>query len=78
MRICLDTSIGEPWHRRVQRPALRHLTDQQLQQAIAVALRIIDTPSLLPELNTRSIAQRKKITAADQLKGSLQKRMMSI
>ena len=59
MRICLDTSLGAPWHSVVKRPALRHISDSQLRDAVAVAERIVETPSLLFELNAQSIEWRK-------------------
>lgn len=58
MRVCLDLAIGEPWHRRVARPAIRHLSDVQLAAAIAVAERIVADPALLPALNHRSLVLR--------------------
>ncbi len=59
MRVCLDHAIGQPWHERVRRPAIRHLTDEQLRAAIAVAERIASDPSALPGLNAQSLAWRK-------------------
>ena len=59
MRICLDTSLGAPWHTVVKKPALRHMSDSQLRDAVAVADRVVETPSLLFELNAQSIAGRK-------------------
>lgn len=59
MRVCLDTSLGAPWHTIVKRPASRHMTDHQLRQAIAVSEQIVKSPHLLFELNHRSIEQRK-------------------
>ena len=59
MRVCLDHAIGQPWHERVRRPAIRHLTDDQLRAAIAVAERIVADPSVLPALNAQSIAWRQ-------------------
>ena len=59
MRVCLDHAIGQPWHERVRRPAIRHMTDDQLRAAIAVADRIVADPSALPGLNSQSLAWRK-------------------
>jgi hypothetical protein len=59
MRVCLDTSFGGPWYNFVKPPASRHMTDKQLQAAIAVAEQIVETPTLLPELNRQSIERRK-------------------
>ena len=59
MRVCLDYAIGQPWHERVRRPAIRHLTDSQLRDAIAAAERIAADPSVLPGLNDQSLAWRR-------------------
>jgi hypothetical protein len=58
MRVCLDTSLGVPWHNVVKRPASRHMTDEQLRAAIAVAEQIVENPSLLVQLNHSSIMRR--------------------
>ncbi len=60
MRVCLDEALDAPWFERVQRPAVRHLTDAQLLAAIAVAEAILAAPELLPELNARSLRRRKR------------------
>ena len=59
MRVCLDHAIGQPWHERVRRPAVRHLTDAQLRDAIAIAERIAADPSVLLGLNEQSLAWRR-------------------
>jgi len=59
MRVCLDHAIGQPWHNCVRRPAIRHLTDEQLRAAIAVAERIVAEPSALASLNEQSLAWRR-------------------
>ncbi len=59
MRVCLDHAIGQPWHERVRRPAIRHMTDDQLRAAIAVAEQIVANPAALPGLNAQSLAWRK-------------------
>lgn len=60
MRVCLDQAIGQPWHERVRRPAIRHLADAQLRAAIAIAERIAAEPSLLPGLNEQSLVWRRR------------------
>ncbi len=59
MRVCLDHAVGQPWHERVRRPAVRHLTDDQLRAAIAIAERVAADPSALPGLNAQSLAWRR-------------------
>jgi hypothetical protein len=63
MRVCLDTAVGVPWHNFVKRPASRHMTDDQLRLAIAVAEQIVETPNLLAKLNRQSINGRKLVRA---------------
>ncbi len=59
MRVCLDHALGQPWHERVRRPAIRHLSDEDLRRAITVAERVAADPALLPGLNAQSIAWRR-------------------
>jgi hypothetical protein len=59
MRVCLDAALGRPWHEVVRRPAVRHLTDAQLAEAVGVAERIAADPTALPALNKESLAWRK-------------------
>ena len=59
MRVCLDHALGQPWHERVRRPAIRNLTDDQLLAAIAVAEWIAANPDTLPRLNAQSLAWRR-------------------
>jgi hypothetical protein len=61
MRVCLDKAVGSPWHNFVKRPASRHMTDNQLRSAIAVAEQVVEAPALLPELNRQSIEYRESI-----------------
>ena len=60
MRVCLDHAVGQPWHERIRRPAIRHLTDDELQAAIGIAERIAAEPSVLPGLNEQSLAWRRR------------------
>ena len=47
MRVFLDNALGGVWHHSVKRPAIRHLTPEQLQAAIALAERVTREPDLL-------------------------------
>ncbi len=58
MRVCLDEAMGAPWRQIVKRPAIHHMTDEQLAAAIDVAERIAAQPELLRPLNERSLCQR--------------------
>jgi hypothetical protein len=59
MRVCLDTSLGAPWHIIVQRPAIKHLTNAQLAAAIAVGEGLLHSPAMLDALNRQSINWRR-------------------
>ena len=61
MRVCLDAAVGARWDTRVRRPAIRHLTDEQLAQAVDYAQCIRTTPSRLPDLNRQSLRMRGKL-----------------
>jgi len=60
MRVCLDHALGGVWHQHVKRPAIRHLTDDQLQAAIAFAESIESDPGRLPPLNAQSLLWRSQ------------------
>jgi hypothetical protein len=60
MRICLDGALGAPWHTIVRRPAIRHLSDQQLSEAVAIAESVVRDPSTLGALNRQSLGWRKQ------------------
>lgn len=62
-RIILDNTIGEgrePWDQRVKRPAIRNMSCQQLNQAIALGERIKDGKEDLVALDLRSLEARGK------------------
>jgi hypothetical protein len=59
MRVCLDTSLGVPWHTIVKRPASHHMKDDQLRAASAVAEQIVENPPLLVQFNYSSVMRRK-------------------
>lgn len=60
MRVCLDDAFGVRWDTVVRRPAVRHLSDDQLAHAVATARRIADDPALLAGLNDASLRMRGK------------------
>jgi hypothetical protein len=62
MRVCLDISLGAPWHTCVKRPAIRNLTIPQLKAAIATAEAIAAEPQTLEALNRKSIRWRHEAT----------------
>jgi hypothetical protein len=63
MRVCLDNALGVPWHTVVQRPAIKHLTDDQINKAICVAQSIVDEPEQLSLLNQNSLQVRRQLKA---------------
>jgi hypothetical protein len=65
MRVCLDTALGAPWHTVIDRPAIKHLSDEQLLAAISVAQSLVQTPATLLALNDQSIRWRKRHLAVN-------------
>ena len=61
MRVLLDNAVGGVWHHVIPRPAIRHITLEVLDQAIAIGERILQEPELLPGLNRRSLAWRRAV-----------------
>ena len=59
MRVCLDEAFGSPWTARIERPAVRTMSDAELRRSIAVAERIVAAPELLAILNEKSLAGRR-------------------
>ena len=68
MRVCLDAAMGRPWTEVVQRPALRHLTDAELADAIRIAEAVVARPQTLPALNAQSLRWRRAGRQAERLK----------
>ena len=62
MRVCLDHAMGGAWHQQVRRPAVRHMSDDALARAVAVAERIVREPEALRALNRQSLMWRGKVT----------------
>ena len=58
MRVCLDHAVGRRWDEVIQRPAIRHLTDDQLARAVGIAEHVVRDPALLPGLNASSLRMR--------------------
>ena len=65
MRVCLDISLGRPWTTVVKPPAIRHMTNEQLIAAIAVAEAVVHAPETLHALNRRSISERRRLRNID-------------
>ena len=61
MRVCLDAAAERRWHEVIRRPAVRHMTDAQLDRAVAVAEQVAANPAVLPNLNRNSLLMRGKL-----------------
>ena len=61
MRVCLDDALQAKWDTVVQRPAIHHLTNIQLEEAVSSAERIVNDPALLVVLNEASLRRRREI-----------------
>ena len=59
MRVCLDAALGSPWTAAVARPAMRHMSDEELAAAVRVAEGIAARPDTLTALNARSLEGRR-------------------
>lgn len=61
-RIILDNVIGQdkPWDQVIKRPAYRHMTQEQLQDAIALGEKLANGEEDLVALDERSLALRGK------------------
>ncbi len=60
-RIVLDTVCGGVWYDCIDRPAYRHLTIEQADQAVALCDQIIAGTIDLADLNRRSLIWRGKL-----------------
>ena len=60
MRVCLDTALQAPWQHRIKAPAIRHLSLEQLENAVSVAESLVVEPERLLTLNEWSIQARRR------------------
>ena len=61
MRVCLDSAVGVPWHATVARPAILHMSDEQLATAVRTAEAIVVDPDKLVRLNDFSLSGRRAL-----------------
>ena len=59
-RIVLDTICNGVWSAHLDRPAYKHLTQDQAQQAVALCHEIVDGRADLRQLNNKSLFWRGK------------------
>ncbi|EMC96980.1 hypothetical protein BAUCODRAFT_53779, partial [Baudoinia panamericana UAMH 10762] len=61
-RIVLDNAVGKdrPWSDAIDQPAVKHMTEAQLQAAIALGEKLATGEANLDELNERSLQLRGK------------------
>ena len=60
MRVCLDAVAGAPWTATLPRPAVQHMSVNQLAAAVRVAEIAVADPARLVELNAASLAGRRR------------------
>ena len=69
-RIILDTLFQDCWYHHLDRtrriPAYRQLSEQQLEEALAIAQRMLDAPEVVRQLNQQSLRYRGKLRAEHQ------------
>ena len=59
-RIVLDHVCGGVWYEHLDRPAYKHLTNDQAQRAVKICQDIADGRTDLHKLNQQSLIWRKK------------------
>ncbi len=61
-RVILDNVVGvdRPWTQKIKSPAYKNMTKEQLEQAIELALQILNGTADLNELNINSLKLRGK------------------
>ena len=63
-RIILDTLFQDCWYHHLDRtsrtPAYRQLSEAQLEQALAIGQRMLDSPEVVKQLNGQSLRYRGK------------------
>ena len=60
-RIILDTICGGVWYDHLDRPAYKHLTNDQAQHAVELCQDIADERADLKQLNQQSLVWRGKL-----------------
>lgn len=60
-RIILDNVCGCPWYQVIEKPAYRHMTEAQMQQAIALAHTFLTDPQACFTANHKSLQYRGKL-----------------
>ena len=60
-RIVLDTICGGVWYDHLDRPAYKHLTNDQAQRAVELCQDIADERADLKQLNQQSLVWRGKL-----------------
>jgi hypothetical protein len=60
LRIIYDAVVGDKWDRKVKRPARKNLTEEQMQQCLALGQQLLNNPVLCKELQEQSLGFRKR------------------
>ncbi len=59
-RIILDTLCGDEWYQYIPKPAYKHMSERQLQDAIALGHQFLADPQACVEANQASLQYRGK------------------
>jgi hypothetical protein len=59
-RIILDTLCGGEWYQHIPKPAYKHMTERQLQEAIALGHQFLADPQACVDANQTSLRYRGK------------------
>lgn len=66
-RCIFDNIFNQPWNYIIDKPAYKHISDQQLEIAIIMAEQILKTPSFINHLNHNSLQMRNSIPLSHTL-----------
>ena len=66
-RIILDHVCGGVWYEHLDRPAYKHLTNDQAQRAVELCLDIVEGRADLKQLNQQSLVWRKHLSKMQQM-----------
>ena len=64
-RIVLDTICRGVWYEHLERPAYKHLTDEQAKLAVDLCTDIINGEANLNQLNQQSLSWRGKLKSTN-------------
>lgn len=59
-RVIYDICVGDKWNTKVQSPANKNMTVEQLKRCVSICIELVENPQLMMEYNNRSLAWREK------------------